>query len=390
MKTSMPTIDPNQQTDLVLHTTLSLCQQLIEKASVTPADEGCQDLLQERLEAVGFVCRQLPFGAVSNLWAVTPGAGPLLVCAGHTDVVPTGPAKLWTSPPFVPAIRDGMLFGRGSADMKGGLAAMITAAERLLNSNRPLHGRVGFLITSDEEGPATEGTKAVLEQIYGEGERIQWCVIGEPSSREKIGDQVRVGRRGSLNGTIKITGKQGHVAYPELALNAIHVALGKLDTLANMHWDDGNEYFGPTRLQITSIHSSAGASNVIPGQLEAQFNLRFSTEQTIKGMQKRIEALCHDVDCEWVWSVSGEPFLTERGKLTTAVSAAIMAELGYEPLLSTSGGTSDGRFIAPRGVEVVELGPINATIHQVNEHCRVADLATLSRIYEDIMIRLLV
>ena len=259
-----------------------------------------------------------------------------------------------------------------------------------MNGAQQLHGRLGFLITSDEEGPATEGTKAVLEQIYNEGEHIQWCVIGEPSSMEKIGDQIRVGRRGSLNGTVKVIGKQGHVAYPELALNAIHVALGRLDTLAKIHWDDGNEYFAPTRLQIANIHSGTGVSNVIPGQLEAKFNLRFSTEQTIEGMQKRIEALFHDVDCEWAWAVSGEPFLTAPGELTTAVSTAIMAELGYEPLLSTSGGTSDGRFLAPRGVEVVELGPINATIHQVNEHCRVTDLASLSRIYEDIMIRLLV
>lgn len=334
--------------DPILQDTLELCQELIKRPSITPDDAGCQKLIQARLEPLGFTCRDMRVGDVSNLWAVTEGSGPLFVFAGHTDVVPTGPVDLWTSRPFEPTIRDGLLFGRGSADMKGGLAAMITATERLLAPGRPpLQGRIGFLITSDEEGPAVHGTKAVIKQIYAEKETIRWCVIGEPSSNNQAGDQIRIGRRGSINCTLRVIGKQGHIAYPKLAANPIHLALGALHKLTSMPWDEGNTHFDPTQLQISNIQSGTGATNVIPGQLEVQFNLRFSTEQSSAGIEKRITELFADLPCELSWHLSGSPFLTEPGELTDAVCSAIKEECGYETSLSTSGGTSDGRFIAP-------------------------------------------
>lgn len=383
----MPTTKLQQAS--VLASTLELCEQLIARESLTPNDAGCQVLLRNRLETLGFQCQSLVFGETTNLWATTQGQGPLLAFAGHTDVVPTGPADLWRSPPFVPTIYEGFLFGRGSADMKGGLAAMITAAERFIQSGLTLDGRLGFLITSDEEGPAIDGTRAVLEHIYEQGERIDWCVIGEPSSVERVGDQIRVGRRGSLNGTLNIIGQQGHVAYPELAANAIHLALSKLDALIKMHWDNGNDQFIPTQLQISNIQAGTGMANVIPGSLEVAFNLRFNTEQTAEGIIQRIESHFDGLNCQWNWAISGQPFLTKAGVLSNAVCDAVHEELGYRPRISTSGGTSDGRFIAPKGVEVVELGLLSATIHQINECCKVSDLGHLSHIYEKIMRRLL-
>lgn len=390
MPVSTPTTESGQSAEPILQSTLALCQALIARPSITPEDAGCQALIRARLEPLGFVCRSMPIGKVTNLWAVTEGEGPLLVFAGHTDVVPTGPIELWTSPPFEPVIRDGLLFGRGSADMKGGLAAMVTAAERLLTTTG-LKGRLGFLITSDEEGDATQGTKAVVEQLYTEGERIRWCIVGEPSSNELAGDQIRIGRRGSINCTLTVTGKQGHIAYPHLAANPIHLSLQALDALTKLHWDEGNEYFDPTQLQISNIQSGAGVANVIPGDLKAVFNLRFSTEQTMASIRARVEHLFSSYDMPHTlnWQSSGEPFFTQPGTLTSAVCDAINAECGYTPRLSTSGGTSDGRFIAPTGADVVELGPVYATIHQINECCRVQDLSHLSRIYQSIATKLL-
>lgn len=385
----MPTTKPDAKADPILASTLALCQALIARPSVTPEDAGCQQLIQSRLEALGFQCRPMPKGEVSNLWAVTAGEGPLLVFAGHTDVVPTGPLNLWTSPPFEPVVRDGLLFGRGSADMKSGLAAMITAAERLLASKKNLRGRLGFLITSDEEGPSIHGTKAVIEQLYAEEERIRWCIIGEPSSIGKLGDQVRVGRRGSLNCVVKITGKQGHIAYPDSVINPIHLSLDRLHQLIAIEWDKGNEHFEPTRLQISNIQAGTGAANVTPGQLEAAFNLRFNTEQTTAGIKEKIEKLFSGLPVDFDWQPPGKPFLTAQGELTDAVCASIKQECGHRPTLSTGGGTSDGRFIAPAGAEVVELGPVYASVHQIDEHCRLADLAPLSRIYEHVAAKLL-
>lgn len=385
----MPTTKPDAKADPILASTLALCRALIARPSVTPDDAGCQRLIQTRLEALGLQCRQMPKGEVSNLWAVTPGEGPLLVFAGHTDVVPTGPLNLWASPPFAPVVRDGLLFGRGSADMKSGLAAMITAAERLLASKKNLSGRLGFLITSDEEGPAIHGTKAVIEQLQAEEERIRWCIIGEPSSIGQLGDQVRVGRRGSLNCVVKITGKQGHAAHLDPAINPIHLSIERLNRLIAIEWDKGNEHFAATRLQVSNIRAGTGAANVIPGQLEAAFNLRFNTEQTVAGITAKVEKLFSGLPVGLDWQPSGEPFLTEQGELTDAICAGIKQECGRLPALSTGGGTSDGRFIAPAGAEVVELGPVCASIHQIDEHCRLSELAPLSRIYEHAAAKLL-
>ena len=371
--------------------TLELAQQLIARPSVTPDDAGCQQLMIERLQPLGFEVHRLRFGKVDNFWARRGSAGPLLVFAGHTDVVPTGPLENWASDPFAPVIRDGHLYGRGAADMKGSLAAFITAIEDFVAA-RPNHsGSIGLLITADEEGPSVDGTVKVVEWLEARGEKIDYCLVGEPSSVEKLGDTIKNGRRGSLNGRLVVHGRQGHVAYPHLARNPIHLAAAALAELAATEWDQGNEFFPPTSFQISNIHAGTGAENVVPGQLELLFNFRFSTAVTINQLKSRVEAVLkrHMLDYELFWKLSGQPFLTPAGALVEATRQAIRTETGVDTNLSTSGGTSDGRFIAPTGAQVVELGPLNATIHQVDECVRVEDLAALSRIYTDTLKRLL-
>lgn len=370
---------------------LALCCELVQRASVTPDDGDCQVLLAGRLERLGFACRPMPFGEVSNLWAVHGDAGPLFVFAGHTDVVPTGPRERWSSPPFEPTLRDGYLYGRGSADMKSSLAAMVVATERFLSARPRPSGRLAFLITSDEEGPARDGTRAVVEALQREGVRPDYCLVGEPSSASALGDTVRVGRRGSLNGTLTVHGVQGHVAYPDTADNPIHRLAPALAELAATRWDDGNAHFPPTSWQAANIAAGTGASNVIPGELTLQFNFRFCTEQTAAGLQRRVAELLdrHGLDYTLDWSLSGEPFVTVGGALTRAVCDAIADVVGRTAELSTSGGTSDGRFIAPTGAEVVELGPCNATIHKVDERVAVDELEPLARMYQGVLERLL-
>jgi len=366
---------------------LSLTCELIRRPSVTPQDAGCQQLLGERLADLGFEVRSLRFGEVDNLWAIRGDEGPLVAFAGHTDVVPTGPVDAWQSPPFEPTIRDGLLYGRGAADMKASLAAMLVATERFLEAHPQPAGRLAWLITSDEEGPAVDGTRRVVDTLSAEGIRLDYCLVGEPSSSAAVGDVVRIGRRGSLNGRLRIRGVQGHVAYPDLARNPIHEALPVLERLTGTRWDDGNAAFPPTGLQISNIHAGTGAGNVIPGQLDLDFNLRFCTEQTAAGLRRQIEAQLDEAGLDWEldWSLSGEPFLTAPGALIDAVSTAVAAVTGSPPELSTSGGTSDGRFIAPTGTQVVELGPVNASIHQIDEHVRCADLEPLCRIYGKVL-----
>ena len=378
----MPTIDPG-----AANATLALTRALIERVSVTPEDAGCQQLMSERLEALGFQCTPLPFDDTENLWAEWGHEGPLLVFAGHTDVVPPGPLEAWQSPPFEPAERDGQLYGRGAADMKGSLAAMIVACERFLSREPQVYGRIGFLITSDEEGPAKNGTVRVVEWLQEREIDIDYCVVGEPSSSETLGDTIKNGRRGSLNGRISVHGRQGHVAYPQLAHNPIHAVLPALAELTARRWDEGNEFFPPTSLQISNINAGTGATNVIPGELELLLNFRFSTEQKADGLRRAVEDCfaAHGIEVAIDWDLSGEPFLTPAGRLVDQAREAVRAVTGLEAELSTSGGTSDGRFIAPSGAEVVELGPVNASIHRVNENVRVADLDRLARIYERII-----
>ena len=367
--------------------TLALTRELIACASVTPADSGCQALLMERLGRLGFRCTPLPFGDVENFWAEWGHGGPLLAFAGHTDVVPPGPLEQWQSDPFTPTERDGLLYGRGAADMKGSLAAMVTACEDFLADGAPDTGRIGFLVTSDEEGPARDGTVRVMQWLAERDVAIDWCVVGEPSSSEQLGDIIKNGRRGSLNAVLQVRGRQGHVAYPQLADNPIHRALPALAALAARSWDEGNAFFPPSSLQITNVRAGTGATNVIPGGLEVWLNIRFSTEQTAAGLREAIEHCLadHGVTADVHWDLSGEPFLNPEGELVAATRDAIRAVTGIEAQLSTSGGTSDGRFIAPYGAEVVELGPVNASIHRINEHVRIADLAPLSRIYRGIL-----
>ena len=371
--------------------TLALAQSLIALASVTPADAGCQALLAERLERLGFRCEHLRFGEVDNLWARRGTGGPLLVFAGHTDVVPPGPREAWRCDPFAPEIHDGALYGRGAADMKGSLAAMITACEHFLAGKPEPRGSIGFLITSDEEGPAVDGTRRVVEHLQARGEHIDWCIVGEPSSTEQVGDVIKNGRRGSLSATLTVLGTQGHVAYPQFADNPVHRAAPALAELCATEWDGGNRHFPPTTFQISNIHAGTGANNVIPGELQVLFNFRYSTETDAEQLQQRVtEVLArHGLRYRIEWAHSGAPFLTEPGPLTEAVSAAVREVADMEPALSTAGGTSDGRFIAPTGAQVVELGPVNATIHKVDEHVRVADLDRLSRIYERTLVHLL-
>lgn len=371
--------------------TLQLSQELIARQSVTPDDAGCQQLLAQRLAHIGFASEHLRFGEVDNLWARRGEKAPLFVFAGHTDVVPTGPLDEWTSSPFEPTLKDGLLYGRGAADMKGSIAAMVTAVERFI-ANHPSHaGSIAFLITSDEEGPATDGTVKVIEWLQQHQQSIKWCLVGEPTSTDKVGDVIKNGRRGSLNGRLIVHGQQGHVAYPHLARNPIHLAAPALDALCAIQWDKGNDHFPPTTFQVSNIHAGTGASNVIPGQVTIDFNFRFSTEVTDQQLRTKVESLLDEyrLDYRLDWSLSGQPFLTPAGELVDATRAAIKNVCGYETTLSTSGGTSDGRFIAPTGAQVLELGPLNASIHKVNEHVSVADLDTLSRIYEGILKRLL-
>ena len=371
--------------------TLQLCCELIRRPSVTPEDAGCQALMMARLQAIGFTCTPLPFGDVSNFWAERGTGGPLLVFAGHTDVVPPGPVSQWQTPPFEPVLRDGFLFGRGAADMKASLAAMVMACEKFVAAHPDHPGRIGFLITSDEEGPAVDGTVRVMDFLRQQGIVIDWCLVGEPSSSAELGDVIKNGRRGSLNATLTISGTQGHIAYPQLADNPIHHALPALHALASEHWDDGNAFFPPTSLQLSNIRAGTGATNMIPGDLEAVFNFRFSTEVTDTGLRERTEAIlqAHGLDYSIDWSLSGQPFLTPGGDLVDASVASIRDVLGVEARLSTAGGTSDGRFIAPSGSQVVELGPVNATIHKVNEAVLIEDLPRLAAVYGGIIERLL-
>ncbi len=371
--------------------TLELAKALIAKASVTPDDAGCQAILAERLKVLGFVIEPLRFGEVDNLWARRGNRAPLFVFAGHTDVVPTGPETEWRSPPFTPTINGGKLYGRGTADMKSSLAAMVTACERFITQHPDHAGSIGFLITSDEEGPAVDGTVKVIETLRQRNEQIDWCLVGEPSSTDKVGDVIKNGRRGSLNAKLTIQGVQGHVAYPYLAQNPVHQFAPAMQELASIEWDQGNDHFPPTTFQISNIRAGTGATNVIPGELEVLFNFRFSTEVTEEELRRRVEAILdkHGLDYHIEWSLSGQPFLTAEGELVDAVQSAIESVTGYATKLSTAGGTSDGRFIAPTGAQVVELGPINATIHKINECVDIAELDTLSEIYEQILVNLL-
>lgn len=374
-----------------LEPTLALCCDLIARASVTPEDAGCQALMMERLANIGFDCTALPRNDVQNFWAQRGSAGPIFVFAGHTDVVPTGPLEAWNTPPFEPTVVGNTLFGRGAADMKGSLAAMVIACERFVAMHPDHPGQIGFLITSDEEGPAVDGTVKVLEYLQTQGQPIDWCLVGEPSSSASLGDVIKNGRRGSLGAVLTIRGVQGHIAYPQLADNPIHRAMPALHALASEHWDAGNRFFPPTSFQISNINAGTGATNVIPGEVVVQFNFRFSTEVTDQNLRQRTEALLdqHGLDYDVQWNLSGQPFLTAEGELVDAAVASIRDVTGLATELSTAGGTSDGRFIAPTGAQVVELGPCNATIHKLNEEVLVEDLARLAEIYRQILERLL-
>ncbi len=376
---------------MAMSPTLDLACELIRRPSVTPEDAGCQTLMAERLAAIGFRIEEMPFGEVANLWARRGDDGPLFCFAGHTDVVPSGPTEQWDSAPFEPTIRDGRLFGRGACDMKGSLAAMITAVEAFVVDHPEHRGSIAFLITSDEEGPSVDGTRRVVERLEQRGEKIDFALVGEPSARERLGDTIKNGRRGSLNGVLRVQGKQGHVAYPHLAKNPFHACVDALAALCAEVWDQGNEHFPPTSFQIANLNMGTGAENVIPGRLEAQFNLRFSTELDPETIQARVRAILDAGDFDYAldWRLSGNPFLTPAGALVAASRESIAAVTGIQTQLSTSGGTSDGRFIGPTGAQVVELGPVNATIHQVNECVGVAELDELSEIYRGILARLL-
>jgi succinyl-diaminopimelate desuccinylase len=366
--------------------TLELAQQLIQRPSVTPLDEGCQELIAKRLTAIGFNVETLQFEDVTNLWATLGSSGPLFVFAGHTDVVPTGPENNWLYPPFSATVADGFLHGRGAADMKGSIAAMVTAVERFLAVSE-LNARIGFLITSDEEGIAVNGTQKVIKELGDRNIKIDYCLVGEPSSSDQLGDTVKIGRRGSLGAKLVVTGTQGHVAYPQLAINPIHKILPVLRHLTDITWDEGNTSFPATSFQISNINAGTGATNVIPGRIEIVFNFRFSTELDAPTIKSRVTQLLDEAELDYQlsWSLSGNPFLTDTGKLVEAVSESIKKNCGYDTELSTAGGTSDGRFIAPTGAEVVELGPCNATIHQVDEKITVAELDKLSGVYQSVL-----
>jgi succinyl-diaminopimelate desuccinylase len=368
-----------------MNSPLELTQNLIRLPSVTPNDAGCLDLIAELLKKAGFSIEHLIFGEVKNLWAKRGTDQPLLIFAGHTDVVPPGPVNNWFSPPFEPTIRDGYLYGRGAADMKGNLAAMVVACLQFIEQYPNHSGSIGFLLTSDEEGPAINGTQKVVEYLQQRGEQFTWCIVGEPSSENQAGDTIKIGRRGSLNGRLIIHGKQGHIAYPHLAMNPIHRALAALTALMEESWDVGkvNEFFPATSLQFSNIHAGVGVTNVIPGQLEVLFNFRYSPVTSSDILKNRVEELLkqHHLSYDLEWKLTGMPFITEKGRLLDAACAAIEAVTKKQPILSTSGGTSDGRFIAPTGCEVIELGVCNATIHQANECVGVEDLVLITQIY---------
>ena len=367
--------------------TLELAKSLISKPSITPDDHGCQAIMIDRLNKIGFEIHPLKFGDVDNFWAVHGDSGPLFAFAGHTDVVPAGDENAWNTKPFEPTIKDGYLYGRGAADMKGGLASMVTATEKFIKENPNHKGRIAFLITSDEEGVAVNGTVKVMDYLKANEQKIDYCLLGEPSSTSSTGDVIKNGRRGSLNGVLKVIGKQGHVAYPHLAKNPIHLVSPALDDLCNQEWDNGNDYFPATSFQISNMHSGDGVTNVIPGDAQVKFNFRYSTETNKENLQKKVHEILdlHNLDYSIEWSHSGYPFLTPKGALVSACVEAIKKTKGIDTELSTSGGTSDGRFIAQEGTQVVELGPVNATIHQINESVLVQDLDDLSEIYYQVL-----
>ncbi len=366
---------------------IALLCDLIRCRSVTPDDAGCQDILATRLKELGFECESLPFGDVDNLWARRGDAGPVLCFAGHTDVVPPGSEKEWQSDPFAPDFRDGLLYGRGASDMKSGLAAMIVALERFISEHPNHKGSLAMLVTSDEEGRARDGTLKVIETLRERNEQIDWCVLGEPSSQAELGDTIRIGRRGSLSGMLTVRGVQGHVAYPQLADNPIRRFSPVLAELHATSWDNGNEHFPPTSFQVVEVRSGAGAPNVTPADLTARFNFRYSTEWNHERLKKKVTEIfdSHEIEYELKWHLSGEPFLTMPGKLTEVVSQVVTEQTELTPELSTGGGTSDGRFISPAGADVVELGPVNESIHKVNEHIRLADVPRLTTMYQQIM-----
>ena len=371
--------------------TLDLAKQLISIPSVTPYDMGCQKIIGERLSKIGFNIENLRFGEVDNLWARYGSSGPLFVFAGHTDVVPTGPAEQWSSDPFTPTIKDDVMTARGTADMKSSIAAMVCACEQLLADNKEINGSIAFLITSDEEGPAVDGTVKVIDYLENKNEKIDWCLVGEPSSTDTVGDVIKNGRRGSISGDLTIHGVQGHIAYPQLAKNPIHLFASALHDLCDEVWDNGNDHFPPTSFQISNINGGTGATNVIPGDLMVQFNLRFSTEITEQQIKQRIESILNSHQLEYTldWSLSGYPFLTADGRLVDAARQAIKSVCGIDSELSTAGGTSDGRFIAPTGAQVVELGPVNESIHKIDENVNIHELERLTEIYLAILKRLM-
>jgi succinyl-diaminopimelate desuccinylase len=371
--------------------TLALLEELIRRPSVTPKDEGCQDLLAARLQPLGFTEERLDFFDTQNLWLRRGKTAPLFVFLGHTDVVPPGPLERWLSPPFEPTHREGKLYGRGAADMKGGIAAFVTAVERFIKNYPDHNGSIAVMLTSDEEGIATNGVVKVVEVLEARNEKIDWCLVGEPSSDKLIGDVIRVGRRGSLCATMTVQGIQGHVAYPELADNPIHRFAPALKELTKTLWDEGNQNFPPTSLQVSNIHSGTGAENIIPDRVEVQFNLRFSTELNEVIIKQRTQAILDKYELQYnlLWRLSGNPFLTQPGSLIDAAHEAIKTVTGYNCKDDTGGGTSDGRFIAPTGAQVIELGPLNESIHKINEHIDLKDLEILSKVYEEILINLM-
>ena len=372
-------------------TALELARELISRPSVTPDDRDCQQLIAGHLRALGFSVEHHRFGEVDNLWARRGHEKPLFVFAGHTDVVPPGPVDKWQHDPFDPVIRGGILYGRGAADMKGSIAAMISAVERFVNDHPDHDGSIGFLITSDEEGPAVDGTVKVVELLQKRNEKIDWCLVGEPTSTRTVGDVVKNGRRGSLSGTLRIIGTQGHIAYPQLADNPIHRFAPALNDLVAEHWDDGNDFFPPTSFKISNINAGTGANNVIPASLDVLFNLRFSTEISDEQIRERIESILdsYELDYELEWALSGKPFLTPDGELIDAARRAVRNIRDFDTELSTSGGTSDGRFIAPTGSQVIELGPVNASIHKIDENIDTGELEQLADIYHEILLQLL-
>jgi len=379
----MPAVEPAA--------TLRLARELISRRSVTPEDGGCQELLAERLARLGFAIERVRRGEVTNLWARRGDARPLLCFVGHTDVVPTGPIEKWASDPFVPTERGGKLFGRGAADMKTSIAAFVVAVEGFLARHSSPRGSIALLITSDEEGPAIDGTSKVVELLKSRGEHIDYCLVGEPTCVSRLGDTIKNGRRGSLSGTLRVRGVQGHVAYPHLAKNPVHIAVPALTELAATEWDRGNEYFPPTTWQISNIHGGTGAANVIPGEVEILFNFRFSTASPPEALKARVGSILdrHGLDYELDWSLSGTPYLTPRGRLVETLSAAIRDITGAAPEVSTTGGTSDGRFVAEFCPEVVEFGPVNASIHKLNEHVDLSAIESLREIYQNLLGRLL-